>query len=201
MEHQLHFGKKFYLDRKKGYWISTTCPRIRAHVWVWSKHFGEVPKGFHIHHKDGDKSNNFIDNLELMNQFDHLSLHSSKPENRKRSSEHCDRIRLLTKEWHRSQEGREWHRLHAIRCNFGKNENKEMICENCGINYFTTKLSNTRFCSNKCKSSSRRASGIDDVKRTCIICLKEFFNNKYSKGETCGRKCGQVFRSRKDRSV
>lgn len=32
MEHQIIFGRKFYKDKVKGYWISTDYPRIRAHL-------------------------------------------------------------------------------------------------------------------------------------------------------------------------
>jgi len=35
----------------------------------------EVPEGFVVHHKDGNKLNNCILNLQLMREFDHLSIH------------------------------------------------------------------------------------------------------------------------------
>lgn len=35
----------------------------------------KVPNGFVVHHKDGNKLNNCILNLQLMRKFDHLSLH------------------------------------------------------------------------------------------------------------------------------
>lgn len=38
-------------------------------------HYGPIPKGFIIHHKDGDKTNNSIDNLELMSRARHASIH------------------------------------------------------------------------------------------------------------------------------
>jgi recombination protein RecA len=37
-----------------------------------------VPEGFHIHHKDENKKNNNIDNLELINPSDHGKLHANK---------------------------------------------------------------------------------------------------------------------------
>ena len=75
MEHQYHFGKKFYLDNKTGYWISTSKKKIRAHVWVWKSHNGEIPTGFHIHHLDGNKSNNSIENLQCIHAKEHLQIH------------------------------------------------------------------------------------------------------------------------------
>lgn len=38
---------------------------IDEHRHVWMQHYGEIPKGYVIHHKDGNKMNNDISNLEL----------------------------------------------------------------------------------------------------------------------------------------
>ena len=43
----------------------------RIHVLV-AKHFiGDIPKGYHVHHKDGNKQNNRVDNLEIISPKDH----------------------------------------------------------------------------------------------------------------------------------
>lgn len=43
----------------------------RIHVLV-AKHFiGDIPKGYHVHHKDGDKQNNFVKNLEIIHPRKH----------------------------------------------------------------------------------------------------------------------------------
>ena len=47
-----------------------------AHRRVWRKHHGPVPRGFFIHHIDGDKQNNDITNLELVDATTHKRLHS-----------------------------------------------------------------------------------------------------------------------------
>jgi hypothetical protein len=41
------------------------------HRLIWEKHFGPIPAGFHIHHKDGNKQNNDINNLEMINGKEH----------------------------------------------------------------------------------------------------------------------------------
>ena len=38
----------------------------RLHRTVWEFHNGTIPKGYHVHHKDGNRSNNAIENLTLM---------------------------------------------------------------------------------------------------------------------------------------
>lgn len=189
-EKQTHYDKTFYLDKKTGYWISTACPKIRAHRWVWMQHHGAIPKGCHIHHKNGNKSDNCIDNLELMAQAEHLRLHMTE-EKRAWASSRMDGIRHLTKEWHASEEGIAWHKYHALKNNFGKWEAKTFKCEVCTKEYETTKRSKTKFCSNACKSKFRRDSGLDDVIKDCPSCLQEFSSNKYAKHIYCSRSCAQ----------
>ena len=176
MEYQTHFGRKFYLDKDKGYWISCDYskenPRIRAHRWVWINYHGKIPKGYHVHHKNEDKSDNRIENLELIERSRHLSHHMQDTERKKKSAEHCEKIRPLTKEWHRSEEGRAWHRLHALKNNFGNGELFDYICQQCSKLY-KSKLKGkdqTRFCSNNCKSQWRRNAKLDYIDKVCPVC-------------------------------
>ena len=32
---------------------------------------GEIPKGYHVHHKDGNKQNNVVTNLEIIHPYEH----------------------------------------------------------------------------------------------------------------------------------
>jgi hypothetical protein len=50
---------------------------IFAHRIEWEKHHGEIPNGMQIHHKDGNKLNNHIDNLQLVDPLTHRRLHFS----------------------------------------------------------------------------------------------------------------------------
>lgn len=45
------------------------------HRYIWEYHNGKIPKNMVIHHKDFNKENNDISNLQLMTEFDHKSLH------------------------------------------------------------------------------------------------------------------------------
>ncbi len=55
-------------------------PRARAsgyvleHLVVWMEHYGEVPEGWHVHHINGDKSDNRIENLEAMPSKKHVNF-------------------------------------------------------------------------------------------------------------------------------
>ena len=44
------------------------------HVLVWEQHNGPIPEGYQIHHIDGDKSNNSIENLQLVSALDHKRI-------------------------------------------------------------------------------------------------------------------------------
>lgn len=187
IEHQIHFEKKFYRDNSTGYWISTSKKKIRAHVWVWQNHFGKVPKGYHIHHKNEDKSDNQIENLSLISASEHTSMHMQDPERRKKASEMANQYRHLTKEWHASEEGKAWHKAHGILTWICRKPIK-VICDVCLLK-FETKTYHMRFCSNKCKSQFRRISGLDDEERKCQSCPNIFIVNKYAKKRFCCKKC------------
>lgn len=47
------------------------------HRYIWIKNYGEIPSGYEIHHKDENKSNNDISNLELIEGKLHRQLHLS----------------------------------------------------------------------------------------------------------------------------
>lgn len=48
----------------------------RYHRVVWEEHHGPIPEGFDIHHKDMDKANNDISNLELISHKEHSLYHA-----------------------------------------------------------------------------------------------------------------------------
>lgn len=45
------------------------------HRKVWSDAFGPIPKGFQIHHINGHKLDNSLDNLQLMSHSEHAKFH------------------------------------------------------------------------------------------------------------------------------
>jgi len=90
---------------------------ILLHRAVWEYHHGAIPTTHHVHHKDGNTDNNQIENLDCVPKGQHLQQHMT-PERRAAQGE---RIRnnpdayLKAAAWHRSADGREWHRQHALR--------------------------------------------------------------------------------------
>ena len=49
------------------------------HRLVWEQHYGPIPPGGVIHHKNGDGRDNRVENLELMQRASHSSLHMEDP--------------------------------------------------------------------------------------------------------------------------
>lgn len=50
---------------------------IKFHRFIWECVNGDIPEGYDIHHIDGDKMNNSISNLELMERHSHNHMHKS----------------------------------------------------------------------------------------------------------------------------
>jgi len=45
---------------------------------IYEKHFGKIPKGYHIHHIDGNSHNNDIKNLVCLSPEEHSKIHKDE---------------------------------------------------------------------------------------------------------------------------
>lgn len=131
----------------------------KLHRDVWAVAFGPIPKGCHIHHKDSDPKNNLLTNLECLPASLHLSAGTTK-RNATRTVHFTHEARAKASAWHRSEEGRLWHRRHMDRvktwtkwkrvpkdCPFCKKE-FQAVQRNSGYSQI--------YCSEKCKMSAYR---------------------------------------------
>lgn len=189
-------GLVFRRDKGTGYYLNAKTHK-RLHVYVWEHYNGKIPKGYHIHHKDFDKTNNEPSNLVLLGARDHGVLHGESW-----SKERYERQLKILREsaipkaskWHGSDEGKEWHKEHYEKTKDALYEKKPFVCEYCGKRFESVDHGNNRFCSNKCRSNYRRKSGVDNEIRVCEWCGNEFTTNKYSKAKTCSRSCRNFLR-------
>lgn len=179
-------GERFYLC---GNYFQHRGKRL--HVAVWKYHNGDIPKGYHVHHIDEDRSNNQIENLKLMESGMHSSLHQNSEDRKAYQQKHIKDMRELATEWHRSEEGRKMHSRLAKK----QWENAGLItyaCTECGKEFQSKHRygpNENHFCSNNCKAAFRRHNRTDDVDRVCAYCGKTFKVNRYSKAECCSRDC------------
>ena len=132
---------------------------IKLHRAVWSAAFGDIPKGCHIHHRDGNQANNAIDNLECLDGREHLS---KEWQLRKSGlAEHfSENARARAAEWHRSDAGRLWHKRHAERSKgWNKWKREPRNCLFCGNEYSALIRKNghvQKYCGNNCKAADYR---------------------------------------------
>lgn len=63
-------GKKFTL-RNNGYYGMTHGAGILMHRYVWEFYNGKIPPKHGIHHKNNDRTDNRISNLELYTKSEH----------------------------------------------------------------------------------------------------------------------------------
>ena len=205
----------------KGYYRATVDKKNKyLHREVYRYYCGKIPKGYHVHHIDEDKSNNHPSNLQCLSKADHCSLHKKgiRPSDKALESykqaglhrrgkctdaqrKHLASINHLSKSWHSSPEGIKKHR--EIGALAYKNfEPVEKLCVQCFEYFMPKKLGNQdRFCSNKCKSQWRRDEGLDNIERVCPICEKEYETNKYRKTKTCSRACAAHYKRRKKKGL
>ena len=185
-----HASNRNYFQRMSG------KRPVWLHRAVWASVHGPIPSDHHIHHIDGNPGNNDVANLECLTPQQHADEHEWSDERRERQRVLLDSIRHLTKEWHASAEGREEHRrIGALAYRDFSPEPKP--CAQCGTVFEPGAIGNRDlFCSNKCKSANRRASGVDNVERVCCVCGEQFSANRYSKVKTCSRSCGASARAR-----
>lgn len=194
-------GYSFRKDKKTGYYLSSkqiNGKRKRLHIYIWELHNGVIEKGYHIHHLDGDKSNNNICNLAKLLKAEHLQYHARTltEERKQQMREQLEKkARPKAMEWHKSEKGREWHIQH------GKNvfQNLSYIKYNCTYcdkefeSIRRYKIEDNKFCCNNCKSAHRRKSGVDNITKKCNICGGDYIANKYSNTGKCKKCRNQIY--------
>lgn len=201
-EYKLMGSGKYYLSQ------SSTNERRKnpkgLHVAIWEYHNGkEVPKGFHVHHKDGNTFNNDISNLECVSSREHAQKHFDKNDPKFQKFQKAGQE--AAKEWHRSEEGRKWHSEH------GKNvaaslESIEITCKECG-KIFESKRTFTEYCSDKCGERWRGKHRRVEYTSKCVMCGNEFKGTKYKPSaperKTCSKLCSNRlnYKNREEKSI
>lgn len=163
------------------------------HRAVWEYHNGPIPEGYEVHHKDKDRSDNDIENLQMLPESEHRRLHMESPERKEQSRRSIRKAVEAAKSWHSTQDGADFHSRHAKEYwqNAGMNT---YVCTYCGKEFQTRNVygpEENRFCCSKHRAYWRRDAGIDNEERTCPVCGKTFTVNRYAKKACCSKECAR----------
>ena len=125
------FNHNKYYKANDGYYkLSRSCGATCMHRDVWEYHNGQIIKGYDIHHKDENRSNNKIENLESLTRKEHRAKHL------------LSGIAVWSKEQHSKKSTNQW-----------KNKvSKIHICKNCEKEYSSFGQC-SMFCTPKCRKA------------------------------------------------
>lgn len=160
------YPESIYRSPRSYYYVTPTHKRpgiTTLHREVWKSCIGEIPHGYHIHHKDGNFDNNDISNLECISLKEHKKIHESTKE----------RLNLSVKN------KQVWQSKPKFK----------MFCQFCKKEFFAYFPSFTKFCSGNCTAKSRDRSKKDFLEKACMICQNMFSSRKYNGSSTCSLKC------------
>lgn len=167
------------------------------HTAIWEFYSGKkVPKGYCVHHKDGNVFNNEYSNLECLPIREHAAMHTKErymdADYREKQLGYLRDAQEKAAEWHRSEEGRKWHIEHAR--NIDWTPKFECKCAQCG-KIFKACHHNTMFCSASC-GEKYRASDLKYI-GVCKQCGRKFRYGKPKPSaparEFCSRSCATTY--------
>lgn len=165
----------------------------RLHRMVWEYNNGPIPEGYEVHHVDGDKSHNDIENLQLLPGGEHTRLHMTDPDRIDQSRINVSIARDAAREWHGTKDGFAFHSKHAKEY-WQHAEMRTYVCSFCGEAFQTRNAygaGENTFCCNNHKSAWRRQQGLDNETRVCPVCGETFTANRYAKTVCCSRECAR----------
>lgn len=163
--------------------------KIRLHVYKYICEIGSIPKYHVIHHHDENPLNNDIKNLICVDKGKHQSEHMLKDERKEISRENLKKYaQPKAIEWHKSDEGREWHRKHVYKALH--NQNITAKCDECGIEFVTQTNRGDKkyFCCKKhqwkYQARIQREKRYNKQVSKCPVCGNETIGKSF-----CSREC------------
>jgi hypothetical protein len=121
-----------------------------AHRVIYERHYGSIPSGWIVHHRDEDKSNNDPTNLEAMSRSRHTQIHATGREGsdvqREAACKTLERLRIP----------------------------KDAQCIHCGAGFVSRSAGDVgKFCSRSCLERWRGTKFVPE-QRNCNVCGTEY---------------------------
>lgn len=83
----IKYTRNLNSENMSNHYFESPYKKNSLHRAIYEEHYGKIPKGHHIHHIDGDITNNNIENLHLLTNSEHIDIH-----NKNRKQETIDKI-------------------------------------------------------------------------------------------------------------
>ena len=168
--------------------------KSNLHIHKYTKEVGIIPKGYSVHHIDGDFNNNEASNYAIMFRGKHLSHHYKMSSQEQKDAGTKRLLELAIPEavkWHKSEAGKQWHKQNTDKLIYTKEYTTK--CIDCGTKFKSNLRRKPKHCSRKCqlKYQARRdrAAKKYHEDRVCQRCGKVFSVNKWSKAKFCSCEC------------
>lgn len=128
--------------------------RVLLHREIWEAANGPIPTGYDIHHKNDNKTDNRLENLELLTHGKHSALHYQEKlaPHRQKAMDNAKAA---------------WQYNQSIRMQ------RDLVCARCGTIYHSPSAHPIRYCATACVEAARSGAFTGET-RKCEFCATEY---------------------------
>ncbi len=185
-------GRKYWLTKRGKYYRAAkrydNIPEQFLHRVIWYRAHGEIKKGWCVHHKNHDSTDNRLSNLQLVTRSEHAKYHRKLYLRSLSAKEKEQSIRKLVdggNKWRRTALAKRFMRLNGYR-SVALRSNTKRSCVVCGRIFSAYRaIVCSKFCGHRHQRNTHLKS------KTCAICGAAF--KSYRKdAATCSHRCKGV---------
>lgn len=125
----------------------------RLHRAVWEHHHGPIPEGMHVHHRNHDRADNRLVNLELKSAGEHAAHHNRELTPARQAALQAVAPALRAGNARLTPE----QRAAAAATGWGGVARHTVTCSVCSVEFTTPFPTRARYCGGTCRARARRA--------------------------------------------